>query len=117
MTDKGKGFGHGTGRITDQYAAALEAHGLRALMGHANFIQPGDCQELMLHETAVAWVMRRLDCCMPAEPCMETRTEFKARLKKVARYIYQAFDVGGLTNEFPERLEAVAAANGRHIKK
>ena len=117
MTDKGKGFYHGTGRITDEYAAALEAHGLRAMMGHANVTQPGDCQELMLHETAVAWVRRRLECCMPSEPWTETRTEFKARLKKVARYINQAFDVGGLTHEFPERLDAVTAANGGRIKK
>ena len=117
MTDKGKGFYHGSGRITDEYAAALEANGLRHLMGHANVIQPGDCQELMLHETAVAWVRRRLECCLPAEPWTETRTEFKARLKSVANYINQAFDVAGLTREWPERLEAVAAANGGRIKK
>ena len=117
MTDKGKGFYHGSGRITDEYAAALAANGLRPLMGHANVIQPGDCQELMLHETAVAWVRRRLESSLPAEPWAETRTQFKARLKTLAKYINQAFDVAGLTHEWPERVEAVAAAKGGRIKK
>ena len=69
MTDKRKGFYHGSGRITDEYATALEANGLRPLM------------------------------------------------KSVAKYINQAFDVAGLTRERPERVEAVAAANGGRIKK
>ena len=34
MTDRGKGFYHGSGRITDEYAAALATNGLRPLMGH-----------------------------------------------------------------------------------
>ena len=117
MTDKGKGFYHGTGRITDEYAAALEGNRLRALMGHANVIQPGEWQELMLHETAVAWVRRKLERCLPAEPWKETRAEFKAHLKTVARYINENFDVDGLTHALPERLEAVAAASGGRIKK
>ena len=108
---------HGSGRITDEYAAALQANGFRPLLGHANVIQPGDCQELMLHETAVAWVRRRLECCLPAEPWAETRTEFKARLTTVAQYINKTFDVAGLTHELPERMEAVAAASGGRIKK
>ena len=117
MTDKGKGFYHGSGRITDEYAAALEASGLRPLMGHDNVIQPGDCQELMLHETAVAWVRRKLERCLPAEPWTETRAEFKARLKTVAQQINKEYDVAGLTHEWPDRIEAVAAASGGRIKK
>ena len=54
---------------------------------------------------------------LPAEPWTETRTEFKARLKSLAQYINQAFDVAGLTREWPERVEAVAAAKGGRIKK
>ena len=84
MTDKGKGFYDGTGRITDEYATALSENGLRPLMGQNNVVQPGDCQELMLHETAVAWVRRKVARCLPAEPWKETRDEFEARVSKSA---------------------------------
>ena len=68
MTDKGKGFYHGTGRITDEYKTVLSDCGLRPLMGESNTVQPGDCQELMLHETAVAWVRRKLEHTLPGFP-------------------------------------------------
>ena len=58
-----------------------------------------------------------MECCLPAEPWTETGTEFKVRLKSVANYINQAFDVAGLTREWPERVEAVAVANVGRIKK
>ena len=117
MTDKGKGFYHSTGRITEEYAAALKAIRMRPLMGETNVEQPGDCQELMLHETAVAWVRRRLERCLPAEPWKETRADFGSRLRKVCREINQEYDVPGLTHQFLARLKAVSEAKGGRIKQ
>ena len=48
------------GKITRGFAGALREHNLRASMGHDASRQPGDLQELMLHETAVAWTNGRL---------------------------------------------------------
>ena len=60
-TDRGNGFYvAGTGCITGGYQAALKTHGLRALLGEDASVQPGQLQELMLHETAVSWIRERL---------------------------------------------------------
>ena len=56
FTDRGNGFYvSGTGRITPGYDAALKTHNLRAYFGNDASIQPGQLQEVMLHETAVSW--------------------------------------------------------------
>ena len=49
-----------TGRITPGYRAALQANGLRAFFNDDASVQPGQLQEVMLHETAVAWMRVRL---------------------------------------------------------
>ena len=55
FTDRGNGFYiSGSGVITPQYRAALHRHGLRAFFGCDASVQPGQLQEVMLHETAVA---------------------------------------------------------------
>ena len=60
FTDRGRGFFvPRTGKITLPYAAALREHALRAFMGQDASRQPGDLQDLMLHETAVAWISNR----------------------------------------------------------
>jgi len=46
MTDRGKGFYHtANAQMTEEYRAALRAHGLRAFMGENAMKQPGDLQE------------------------------------------------------------------------
>ena len=56
-TDRGRGFYvPKTGKITAVYAGALREHDLRAFMGENASRQPGDLQDLMLHETAVGWL-------------------------------------------------------------
>ena len=44
-------------------------------------LQPGDLKDLMLHETAVAWIDRRLTVTTPAKPWDETVDEFGERLR------------------------------------
>ena len=44
-------------------------------------LQPGALQEVMLHETAVAWCRYKLARCLPARPWLETPEEYRTRLK------------------------------------
>ena len=60
FTDRGQGFyNNNCGHITRLYKAALAEHDLKAYYGDDASIQPGNLQEIMLHETAVAWIRRR----------------------------------------------------------
>ena len=118
MTDRGPGFYHAsTGRITGEYGAALAAHGLRALMGEGASMQAGDSQDLMLHETAVAWVRQRLALTLPRRPWLETREQFAARLKAQAAHVNRHYRVDALCREFPVRVAGVIAKGGGRIWK
>ena len=63
------------------FRQALRDHGLRAFMGDDASLQPGALQEVMLHETAVAWCRYKLARCLPARPWLETPEEYRTRLK------------------------------------
>ena len=83
FVDRGKGFyTPATGKITRQFQAALEANNFTAFMGDNASKQPGNLQELMLHETAVSWLRTRLAESVPRRAWLETRGAFAARLKK-----------------------------------
>ena len=73
-----------TGIITDGYKAALREHGLKAFFGNDASIQPGQLQEVMLHETAVAWMRLRLSKTLPKKPWKGSPEEYRARLKLCA---------------------------------
>ena len=77
--------------------------------------QCGDLQEVMLHETAIAWLRHRLKVSLPARPWLETRAEFAARLKEQAQYVNENYNVEGLCKGFPARIEAVFARNGDRL--
>ena len=118
MTDRGPGFYHAsTGRMTGEYGAALAKHGLRAHMGDDASMQAGDSQDLMLHETAVAWLRNRLALTLPRRPWLETREQFSARLKAQAAYVNKHYCVAALCREFPGRLDDVIAKGGDRIWK
>ena len=120
MTDKGRGFFHGfTSKVTDEYKAGLRSVGLRAFMGDDAKKQCGDLQDLMLHETAVAWIRKKLQstCPAPAGAAQETREEYKARLQEVCRQINSEHDVEGLCRELPTRLEELEEREGDRLKK
>ena len=73
FTDRGNGFYEsGSGVITPTYKKALKEHGLRAFWGQDASIQPGQLQEVMLHETAMAWVRERLSKTQPKNKWEET---------------------------------------------
>ena len=117
FTDRGQGFfALKTGRITPEYKAALQEDGLRAFMGEDASRQPGDLKELMLHETAMAWVAERLKVTRPAKPWEETEVAFGERLREVAEYINKNHDVTSLCNNFLKRVRALRDAKGDRLR-
>ena len=74
-------------------------------------------QEVVLHETAVAWVRQRLAASVPARCWEETRAAYRARLKKCCDDINASCDVEGLCREFPKRLQLLHDANGGRLRK
>ena len=55
FTDRGSGFYHQVSGSITKYKAALDAHSLRAYYGDNASAQPGNLQDVLLHETSVAW--------------------------------------------------------------
>ena len=118
FTDRGAGFFHpGTGGITTGFRQALRDHGLRAFMGDDASLQPGALQEVMLHETAVAWCRNKLARCLPARPWLETLEEYRTRLKAAVAEVSATHDVGSLCKELPARVAQLSLAEGGRLAK
>jgi hypothetical protein len=118
FTDRGQGFFHiNGGRITDEYKAALREHNLKSYCGDDASRQPGNCQEMMLHETSVAWIRYREARTLPRQPWTETVAEFRTRLKGICEHINTKHDVDGLCRAFPQRLQMLVDAEGDRIGK
>ena len=118
FTDRGAGFFHpGTGGITAGFQQALRDHGLRAFMGDDASLQPGALQEVMLHETAVAWCRNKLARCLPARPWLETPEEYRTRLKAAVAEINATHDVDSLCKELPARVAQLSLAEGGRLAK
>lgn len=116
FTDRGNGFYvAGSGKITAGYRAALQEHGLTAFFRDDAGVQPGTLQEMMLHETAVAWVRARLAKTVPRQAWAEPVAAYCARLKGAATYINDNYDVVGLCGSLPARLKALRACGGDRL--
>lgn len=116
FTDRGNGFYNaGTGRITETYRKALRTHGLQAFFATDASAQPGQLQELMLHETAVSWMRDRLAKTMPRTPWQETPEQYGARLKVCAAHINANHDVDQLCRDLPKRLRELDDAEGDRL--
>ena len=97
--------------------SALREHGLTAFMGEDGSQQPGDLKDLMLHETAVAWLTHRLRVTTPAQSWKETAEDFGARLRAAADWVNTHHDVEGLQRELPARLVELRNREGGRIGK
>ena len=118
FVDRGRGFyAPATGKITDEFRQALQEHDLTAIMGNDAHRQPGNLQEVLLHETAVSWIRSRLEKSLPNRSWLETREEYGARLKRCADVINAECEVGDLCRAFPKRVRLLKDAGGGRLGK
>ena len=78
--------------------------------------QPGSCQDLMLHETAVAWLRTRLATSTPTKCWEETREQYGLRLKRCCEEVNKDCDVEGLCKQFPKRVKLLKEKEGDRLK-
>jgi hypothetical protein len=117
FTDKGPGFySSRASKITEGYKQALADNSLEAYNGNDASTQPGNLSEVLLHETAVAWIRHREKTVRPARPWEETPAEFGSRLRTICQDINDTLDVEGLCRAFPKRLDALVDAEGDRIR-
>lgn len=117
-TDRGKGFySPNNGVITGKYKSALNENHFKAALGDNGSVQPGNLQELMLHETAVAWIRLRLARSVPAKAWEETREAYTTRLKKICDEINGTLDVEGLCRSFLERIAKLIDREGGRLSE
>ena len=80
--------------------------------------QPPDLADVLLHETANAWLAHRLDrsALQLAEPWKESPHDFERRLQACVRDLNSTCDVRGLCMDFPERLRELGRRGGDRLK-
>ena len=83
-------------RVTKEYKRALADNCLTAYNGDDASAQPGNLQEVLLHETAVAWVRHREKTVRPVRPWEETPAQYATRLRSIFQDINDNLDVEGL---------------------
>lgn len=116
FVDRGKGFFNPrTAQITSEFKAASVEHDLKIFMRDNAKMQPGNLQEVMLHETAVSWMRRRLAKTAPKKPEDETVDQYSARLKSCCTYINENHDVSSLANAFPKRVQKMIESKGARL--
>ena len=117
FTDRGQGFyAIRGGQITPEYKAALRNHSLKPYYGDNAAVQPGQLQEVLLHETAVAWIRYREKTTRMTKPWEETVEQFISRMKGIVQEINDTLDVEGLCRAFPKRLQKLVDAKGDRIQ-
>ena len=118
FTDRGNGFyDSSTGNITASYKEALRANGLKAFFGDNASVQPGQLQDFLLHETAMAWMRDRLKKTLPRKPWDETAEQYVSRLKKCAEHCNNKYDIENLCKEVPWRVDELLKRDGDRLPK
>ena len=74
----------------------IREQGFTAVMGEDGSKQPGDLKDLMVHETAVAWLTHRLHVTTPVQCWCETAEDFGARLRAATAFIKAHHNVEAL---------------------
>ena len=67
-------------------------------------LQPGNLQDVLLHETAVAWIRRCETRTRPEEPWKESPQDLGVRLRSIAQDINNNSNVEDLCRQLPQRL-------------
>ncbi len=117
FVDRGKGFYNpNSGKITKEFKEALGTHSLTCIMGDDASGQPGNLQDVLLHETAVSWLRLRLTASTPARCWEETPVQYTSRLKRCCDDVNQNLKVDDLCNAWPKRIRKVRDLEGGRLK-
>ena len=117
FVDRGRGFWcTTTGHVTPELAATLEGTGLSMFWSEDASAQPGCCADVLLHETAVAWIRQKLTETTPRCPWQETREQYATRLRRVVAVINRTHNVGGLCRKFDFRLGELIRRRGDRLR-
>ena len=95
----------------------LRQHDLAAFMGDDAREQPNTLAQVLLHETAVAWVRLQQTRTTPRQPWAETRAAFGERMRAIARRINEEYNVEALCREFPGRIQKLIDLDGDNLTK
>ena len=90
---------------------------LKAFFGDDASIQPGQLQDFLPHETAMAWVRDRLKKTLPSKPWEETVEAYVSRLKQCAAHCNSKYNIENLCKEVPWRLAELLKRGGDRIPK
>ena len=93
----------------------LERTALSLFWGEDAHEQPGACADVLLHETAVAWIRDGLSKSVPKKPWKETRQQYAARLRCVVADCNVRHDVEGLCRGLPGRLRELQRRQGDRL--
>ena len=116
FTDRGRGFYQtNSGTITPDWKQGVDENGFRTFMGDNAVRQPGSLQDIVLHETAVSWLRRRLERSTPKKCWEETREAYGSRLKRCCEEVNKECDVEGLCNGFPKRIKLLEENGGDRL--
>ena len=116
FTDRGRGFYQpNSGVSTPEWREAVEDHGFRTFMGNTAAMQPGSLQDVLLHETAVSWLRKRLQRSTPKKCWEESREAYGQRLKRCCDEVNKECDVEGLCRGFPNRLRSLVDTEGDRL--
>ena len=103
MTDRENGPSHSsTGKTKPLYKAALDTAGLKPLQGDSAKAQSGTRGDVLLHETAMASLRKRLEATTPAEAWKETREQFLTRCPDLAGARRSSPELAGVGRTWPE---------------
>ena len=115
-----RGAGIGPSLLSDpwgaQFKEALGTHGLTCIMGDDASAQPGNLQDVLLHETAVSWLRLRLAASTPARCWEEAPVQYTSRLKRCCDDVNQNLKVDDLCNAWPKRIRKVRDLEGGRLK-
>ena len=119
FTDRGPGFYHPSqGTINPDYVAALMEYGFKPWAGDHALWQPGDIPDMLLHETAVAWVRKFLKQ-HPVNIVENMDRNIKSleeKLGEAVDHINTYYEVEDLCRSFPRRLQELKDAEGARLK-
>ena len=82
----------------------LSTNGLKAFNGDDASAQPGNLQELLLHETTVSWIRYREKKTRTTTPWTETVEEYASRMKGIVQNINDMLYVDDLCRGLPRRI-------------